>query len=71
MARLADFGNRLVDNENVAELFTVGVKGDKLFNGSWGYDGAFRYSQIQNIAETSRCLSPALQSPFERGGLNL
>jgi iron complex outermembrane receptor protein len=44
-ARFADFGNRLFDNENVAELFTVGVKGDKLFNGTWGYDGAFRYSQ--------------------------
>ena len=50
-ARLADFGNRLIDKENIAELFTVGVKGDKLFNGSWGYDGAFRYSQIENISE--------------------
>ena len=45
-ARLADFGNRLIDNENIAERFTVGVKGDKLFNGTWGYDGAFMYSQI-------------------------
>ena len=34
-ARIFDFGNRLFDNENIAELFTVGVKGDKLFNGSW------------------------------------
>ena len=51
MARLADFGNRLVEEENIAELFTVGVKGDRLFNGSWGYDGAFRYSQIQNTSE--------------------
>jgi iron complex outermembrane recepter protein len=50
-ARLFDFGNRLADVENIAELFTVGVKGDKLFNGSWGYDGAFRYSQIQNTSE--------------------
>src|SRR5438128_11160477 len=50
-ARLADFGNRLFDEENIAELFTVGVKGDKLFNGSWGYDGAFRYSQIENTFE--------------------
>src|SRR5439155_7450660 len=40
-ARLFDFGNRKFDNENVAERFTVGVKGDKLFNGTWGYDGAF------------------------------
>ena len=49
-ARFFDFGNRLIDNENVAERFTVGVKGDKLFNGTWGYDGAFMYSQIEQIA---------------------
>jgi outer membrane receptor protein involved in Fe transport len=49
-ARLFDFGNRLVDNENIAERFTVGIKGDKLFNGTWGYDGAFVYSQIEQIA---------------------
>jgi iron complex outermembrane receptor protein len=49
-ARIFDFGNRLVDNENIAERFTVGVKGDKLFNGTWGYDGAFMYSQIEQIA---------------------
>src|SRR5437870_3207756 len=49
-ARIFDFGNRLVDHENIAERFTVGVKGDKLFNGTWGYDGAFMYSQIEQIA---------------------
>jgi iron complex outermembrane receptor protein len=49
-ARFFDFGNRLIDNENIAERFTVGVKGDKLFNGTWGYDGAFMYSQIEQIA---------------------
>src|SRR5207253_3511507 len=48
--RIFDFGNRLIDNENIAERFTVGVKGDKLFNGTWGYDGAFMYSQIEQIA---------------------
>ena len=48
-ARLADFGNRFFDNENIAERFTVGVKGDKLFNGTWGYDGAFMYSQFMQI----------------------
>src|SRR5260370_2528431 len=48
-ARVADFGNRLFDNEYIAERFTVGVKGDKLFNGTWGYDGAFMYSQFQQI----------------------
>ena len=49
-ARIFDFGNRFVDNENVAERFTAGVKGDKLFNGTWGYDGAFMYSQIEQIS---------------------
>jgi iron complex outermembrane receptor protein len=50
-ARLAEFGNRLYDNETDAFLTTVGVKGDKLFDGSWGYDAAFRYSQIKNTAQ--------------------
>jgi iron complex outermembrane recepter protein len=51
-ARTFDFGNRLIDNENIAERFTVGVKGDKLFNGTWGYDAGFMYSQIENILQT-------------------
>ncbi|PYL62900.1 MAG: hypothetical protein DMF25_11380, partial [Verrucomicrobia bacterium] len=51
-ARLADFGNRLYDQENEAWLSTLGVKGDKLFDGSWGYDAAFRYSQILNVSRT-------------------
>ncbi len=51
-ARLADFGNRLFDNENEAWLNTLGVKGDKLFDGNWGYDAGFRYSQILNISRT-------------------
>src|SRR4030095_11351789 len=57
-ARLFDFGNRLFDNENIAERFTVGVKGDKLFNGNWGYDGAFMYSQIMQIAEVRSVNTP-------------
>jgi iron complex outermembrane recepter protein len=47
-ARLAEFGNRLFDNESDAWLATFGFRGDKLFNGTWGYDTAFRYSQIKN-----------------------
>ena len=47
-ARLAEFGNRLFDNESDAFLATVGLRGDKLFNGTWGYDAGFRYSQIKN-----------------------
>jgi iron complex outermembrane recepter protein len=48
-ARLAEFGNRLFDNETDAWLSTLGVKGDKLFDGTWGYDAGFRYSQLKNI----------------------
>ena len=50
LARLFDFGNQLIDNENEAFLVTAGIRGDNLFNGSWGYDGAFRYSQIMNLS---------------------
>src|SRR5947208_4995761 len=49
-ARLAEFGNRLFDNETDAWLSTIGIRGDKLFDGSWGYDSGFRYSQIKNIS---------------------
>ena len=47
-ARLAEFGNRLFDNESDAWLGTIGFRGDKLFDGTWGYDVGFRYSQIKN-----------------------
>ena len=48
-ARIADFGNRKIDNENEAWLTTLGLKGDKVFDGNWGYDTGFRYSQILSI----------------------
>jgi iron complex outermembrane receptor protein len=48
-ARLAEFGNRVFNNETDAWLSTIGIKGDKLFDGSWGYDAGFRYSQLKNI----------------------
>ena len=60
-ARVADFGNREFDNENEAWLTTVGVKGDKLFDGSWGYDGAFRYSQILNISRNQDVNGPRFE----------
>jgi iron complex outermembrane recepter protein len=47
-ARLAEFGNRLFDNETDAYLATLGLRGDKLFDGTWGYDAGFRYSRIKN-----------------------
>jgi iron complex outermembrane receptor protein len=46
--RLAEFGDRVVNNETDAFFATAAVKGDKLFDGSWGYDGGYRYSQVQN-----------------------
>ena len=48
-ARIFDFGNRLLDTENLADRFTVGARGDKLFDGSWGYDAAFTYSEVEQI----------------------
>src|SRR5438270_1044327 len=47
-ARLAEFGNRKFDDETDAYTATLGFRGDKLFNGTWGYDTGFRYSQIRN-----------------------
>ena len=49
-ARLADFGDRLINNETEAFMTTLGLRGDNLFDGSWGYDAGFRYSQIRNIS---------------------
>ena len=61
-ARIFDFGNRLIDTENEAWLATAGVKGDKIFGSNWGYDGAFRYSQIYTIAQ----IQTAAASRFNR-----
>jgi hypothetical protein len=61
-ARLVDFGNRNVDNETDAYFSTIGLKGDKLFDGSWGYAAFFRYSQIKNTATGNRVSS----SRFDR-----
>ncbi|MBA3543640.1 MAG: TonB-dependent receptor [Chthoniobacterales bacterium] len=58
-ARLLEFGNRLFDNETDNFLATIGIKGDKLFDGTWGYDGGFRYNNIKatssgTLVSTSR-----------------
>ena len=47
-ARLAEFGNRTVDNTTDNFLTTVGLKGDKLFDGTWGYDTGFRFSEVRD-----------------------
>src|SRR5262249_25792398 len=66
-ARIFDFGNRLIDTENEAFLATVGVKGDKIFGSSWGYDGAFRYSQIYTIAQIQTASANRLNRALNAG----
>ena len=44
--RLFDFGPRLYDTTADSLYPTLGVRGDKLFDGNWGYDLAARYSYI-------------------------
>lgn len=52
-ARFLEFGNRLFDNTTENFLATIGLKGDKLFDGTWGYDGAFRYNNIKATAQST------------------
>ena len=53
-ARLFEFGNRLFDNETDAFMATVGLRGDKLFDGTWGYDAGFRYSNVKATSGSSQ-----------------
>ncbi len=75
-ARLLEFGNRLFDNETDAFLATVGLKGDKLFDGNWGYDMGFRYSNVKatstaSVVSTSRFNRILNQNDpiFQTGGI--
>ena len=52
-ARLFEFGNRFVNNQTDAYFSTLGLKGDKLFDGNWGYDAGFRYSQTKNTSTST------------------
>ncbi len=52
-ARFLEFGNRLFDNTSDAFLATIGLRGDRLFDGTWGYDTAFRYNNIKAISFSS------------------
>jgi len=56
-ARLFEFGNRKFDNDTDAFFTTVGLRGDKLLDGSWGYDAAFRYSRIDATIEFNNHVS--------------
>lgn len=51
MGRLTDFGNRRFDSRTDAFFTTAGIRGDKLFNGTWGYDTAFRYSRVEGTID--------------------
>ncbi len=48
--RLAEFPNRIIEDTTEAFLATLGIRGEKLFDGSWGYDGALRYSEVRDTA---------------------
>ncbi|HEX4665606.1 MAG TPA: TonB-dependent receptor plug domain-containing protein [Chthoniobacterales bacterium] len=51
-ARFLEFGNRKFDNTTDNFLATIGIKGDKLFDGTWGYDAGFRYNEITVTAQS-------------------
>jgi iron complex outermembrane receptor protein len=55
-ARFLEFGNRLFDNDTDNFLATIGLKGDKLFDGTWGYDGGFRYNKVK-VTSTGQLVS--------------
>ena len=46
--RLFELGSREYDSTVDSFFTTVGLSGDKLFGGHWGYDASFRYSQIES-----------------------
>ena len=75
-ARLLEFGNRLFDNTTDSFLVTLGARGDKLFDGTWGYDFGFRYSQVKatehdTLVSTSRFNRILNQNDpiFQEGGI--
>lgn len=45
--RLMEFGPRIFNHQTDSFFTTLGVRGENLFDGSWGYDAAFRYSRIE------------------------
>jgi iron complex outermembrane receptor protein len=75
-ARLLEFGNRLFDNQTDSFLVTLGARGDKLFDGTWGYDFGFRYSNVKatstsTLTSTSRFNQILNQNDpiFQPGGI--
>ncbi len=47
-------------------LTTLGVKGDKLFDGSWGYDAGWRYSQLKNVQTGQQVSASRFNRDLER-----
>ena len=43
----------MFDNTTDNFLATLGVKGDKLFDGTWGYDGGFRFNQVRETSQST------------------
>jgi iron complex outermembrane receptor protein len=56
-ARLFEAGNRKFDDVTDNFLATIGVRGDKLFDGSWGYDGGFRYNKVKATSASTQTSS--------------
>ena len=55
--RLFEAGNRKFDDQSHNFIATVGLQGDKLFDGTWGYDMGFRYNNLQAVSGSSQTSS--------------
>ncbi|HEX8078447.1 MAG TPA: TonB-dependent receptor, partial [Chthoniobacterales bacterium] len=61
--RFVELGNEIFSDKTDATLFTAGLKGEKLFGGSWGFDTAARYSEVTDHPKALHILSA---SRFQR-----
>ena len=60
-----------INNETDAYFSTLGLKGDKLFDGNWGYDAGFRYSETKNTSSEHPGFGLTLQPNPKRRRSNL
>ena len=67
MARLFEFGNQKFDSLTDAFFTTVGLRGEKLLDGNWGYDATFRYSHIDATTDFTVPSISSFQSGAECG----
>ena len=61
VARLMEFGNREFEHRTDSFFTTLGLKGNKLFDGSWGYNAGFRYSRIKATHDITTVSSSRFQ----------